>query len=346
MASHRRPTTPSRTRARVSLITAVAATGVALTAQSSSAAPTPTTGQLKAQLDQLNNESDHAVQVYDQVEEQVQGQQQKAALLQDEIARRQAKVNLLMDDVSRIAQSQYAEGAVDPTVQLMLSSDPSEFLDKASAMNQVTSSQVGELDALRSEERTLTKEKSQAEAALQALDASVRQAAAAKAAADAKVKETQKLLNSLTAKQLSAVTGGGNGIVGGHGYGSTANLGNSQPGDSIEAAAFKAAQTRIGDPYLRGGTGPSQFDCSGLMQWAYAQAGYHLGRTTYDQINYGTAVNSTADLQVGDLVFFNGAEHVGMYAGNGIILHAPHTGAYVRYEPMAQIGSIYAMRHI
>ncbi|MEZ0070464.1 cell wall-associated NlpC family hydrolase [Streptacidiphilus sp. MAP12-20] len=346
MASHRRPAAPSRNRARISMITAVAATGVALTTQSSSAAPTPTTGQLKAQLDQLNNQADKAVQAYDQVQERAQGLEQKAALLQDQISRHQAKVNELIASVSSIAQSQYENGSVDPTVQLMLTADPGQYLDKASAMDQVTGSQLAQLDALRSEEQTLSKEKAQAEAALQALDATTREAAAAKAAADEKVKKTQQLLNSLTARQLSAVTGGGGGISGGHGYGSTANLGNAQPGDSIEAAAFRAAQSRIGDPYLRGATGPHEFDCSGLMMWSYAQAGYQLGRTTWDQVNYGTPVTSTANLQVGDLVFFNGGEHVGMYAGNGIILHAPHTGAYVRYEPMAQIGSIYAMRHI
>jgi cell wall-associated NlpC family hydrolase len=99
-------------------------------------------------------------------------------------------------------------------------------------------------------------------------------------------------------------------------------------------------------PYVYGATGPDSFDCSGLTQWAYAQAGVSLGRTTYDQINDGTPVASTADLQVGDLVFFNSDSHVGIYAGNGMVLHAPHTGTVVKYERMDWIGSIYAMRHI
>ncbi|WP_042458663.1 C40 family peptidase, partial [Streptacidiphilus jiangxiensis] len=122
--------------------------------------------------------------------------------------------------------------------------------------------------------------------------------------------------------------------------------GSSKAGDSVEAAAFAAAQTRLGLPYVYGATGPDSFDCSGLMQWAYAQAGVSLGRTTYDQINDGTPVNSTADLQVGDLIFFNNDSHVGMYAGNGMVLHAPHTGTVVKYERLDWIGSIYAMRHL
>jgi cell wall-associated NlpC family hydrolase len=113
----------------------------------------------------------------------------------------------------------------------------------------------------------------------------------------------------------------------------------------VEAAAFAAAQTKLGDAYVYGATGPNTFDCSGLTQWAYAQAGVSIGRTTYDQINAGTAV-SRANLQVGDLVFFNGDSHVGIYAGNNTVLHAPHTGTVVKYESIDTIGSIYAMRHI
>ncbi|WP_042389511.1 C40 family peptidase, partial [Streptacidiphilus melanogenes] len=103
---------------------------------------------------------------------------------------------------------------------------------------------------------------------------------------------------------------------------------------------------KIGSPYHFGYKGPSEFDCSGLMMWAYAQAGYQLGPDTYAQLNDGTPVASVSDLRVGDLVFFNGGEHVGMWAGNGIILHAPHTGAVVRFESITTIGTIYAMRHI
>ena len=120
---------------------------------------------------------------------------------------------------------------------------------------------------------------------------------------------------------------------------------SAKAGDSVEATAFAAAQTKLGDAYVYGATGPNTFDCSGLTQWAYAQAGVAIGRTTYDQIDAGTAV-TRANLQVGDLVFFNGDSHVGIYAGNNTVLHAPHTGTVVKYESIDTIGTIYAMRHI
>ncbi|MCZ9340199.1 C40 family peptidase, partial [Streptomyces sp. TRM76130] len=105
------------------------------------------------------------------------------------------------------------------------------------------------------------------------------------------------------------------------------------------AAAFSAAQSKIGSPYVYGATGPSSFDCSGLTSWAYAQAGVSIPRTSEAQSQIGTRITSQSDLQVGDLVFFfNDLHHVGIYAGNGQVLHAPRTGTVVRYESMSTIG--------
>ena len=90
-----------------------------------------------------------------------------------------------------------------------------------------------------------------------------------------------------------------------------------------------------GKPYERGATGPNSYDCSGLTQAAYHAAGITIGRTTWDQIKDGTRV-SQSDLRPGDLVFFySGISHVGIYIGNGNIVHAPHTGAVVEIAPMS-----------
>ncbi|URZ08029.1 NlpC/P60 family protein [Clostridium felsineum] len=89
------------------------------------------------------------------------------------------------------------------------------------------------------------------------------------------------------------------------------------------------AETFIGVPYVWGGSSPSGFDCSGLVQYCYNHFGVYLPRTTYDQVNCGTTVT---DLQPGDLLFFGPASspyHVAIYAGNGQMVEAPHTGANV-----------------
>jgi peptidoglycan DL-endopeptidase CwlO len=98
------------------------------------------------------------------------------------------------------------------------------------------------------------------------------------------------------------------------------------------ATAVRAALSRLGRPYVWGATGPDQFDCSGLVQWAYAQAGIHLDRTTYQQINDGIPV-SRSQVRPGDLVFPH-AGHVQMAIGNNLVVEAPYSGASVRISPL------------
>lgn len=97
-------------------------------------------------------------------------------------------------------------------------------------------------------------------------------------------------------------------------------------------AAVRAALSRIGRPYVWGATGPDQFDCSGLVQWAYGQAGVHLDRTTYQQINDGVPVPRN-QVKPGDLVFPH-AGHVQMAIGNNLVVEAPYSGASVRISRM------------
>ncbi|MFF0199142.1 NlpC/P60 family protein [Streptomyces sp. NPDC005017] len=97
-----------------------------------------------------------------------------------------------------------------------------------------------------------------------------------------------------------------------------------------KAVAF--ARTQIGKPYVWGATGPDSYDCSGLTGAAWKAAGVTLPRTTWDQVNAGTTVSLT-DARPGDLVFFyDDLSHVGLYIGNGMMIHAPKPGAYVREE--------------
>jgi cell wall-associated NlpC family hydrolase len=98
------------------------------------------------------------------------------------------------------------------------------------------------------------------------------------------------------------------------------------------ALAVRAALSRLGCPYVWGATGPDRFDCSGLMKWAYAQAGVHLDRTTYDQINDGVPV-ARSQVRPGDLVFPH-AGHVQMAIGNGMVVEAPNAGANVQISRM------------
>jgi len=111
------------------------------------------------------------------------------------------------------------------------------------------------------------------------------------------------------------------------------------PASGGAAAAVAAALSRLGRPYVWGATGPDRFDCSGLVQWAYRQAGIDLPRTTYDQIHSGIAVPA-GHIQPGDLVFPH-TGHVQIALGKGMVVEAPHAGANVR---IAHMGDVIAIR--
>lgn len=120
------------------------------------------------------------------------------------------------------------------------------------------------------------------------------------------------------------------GVLGSNSTGSTdgTDTGSSVTGDQI----VDDAKQYLGVPYVWGGTTPSGFDCSGLVQYVYGKEGINLPRLASDQANSGTEV-STADAKPGDLVYFGKpAYHIGIYLGNGMMLDAPHTGAQVRVE--------------
>jgi cell wall-associated NlpC family hydrolase len=101
---------------------------------------------------------------------------------------------------------------------------------------------------------------------------------------------------------------------------------------SQAAAAIAFAEAQLGKPYVWGATGPGSYDCSGLTQAAWASAGVNIPRVTWDQVNTGTTVSRTAAAP-GDLVFFyDDLSHVGLYIGDGMMIHAPKPGDVVKYE--------------
>jgi cell wall-associated NlpC family hydrolase len=124
------------------------------------------------------------------------------------------------------------------------------------------------------------------------------------------------------------------------------------PAPIVAVITFALAQ--LGKPYAFGATGPNAWDCSGLVQGAYASIGVKLPRTTYQQVNSGTPVSSLAHLQPGDLLFIPGSDgtpaapgHVGMYLGDKILIQAPESGQTVKLSSLNQwVGSLAAMRRI
>jgi peptidoglycan DL-endopeptidase CwlO len=134
------------------------------------------------------------------------------------------------------------------------------------------------------------------------------------------------------------------------GLGSLLGAAGSGTGSGPGGAAVAIAQRYLGVPYVYGGTDPAKgLDCSGLVQLVYRQLGVNLPRTTYDQVKVGTPVDPS-NMQPGDLVFSVGDRahvangHVGIYAGNGMYIVAPHTGDVVKLAPVPK--DVTAVRRI
>ncbi|WEH41244.1 NlpC/P60 family protein [Streptomyces sp. NBC_01218] len=337
MASHRRPKHPSR--ARVTVLTATAAAAVALTSQAAHADPKPTKSEVKAKVDKLYEEAEQASEKYKGAKEQQDKLKGQVDAIQDKVAREQDELNALRGELGSIATAQYRSGGIDPSVQLFFSSDPDDFLDQASALDSLTAKQAESLEKIQSKQRTLAQQRKEAQGKLGELTTVRETLGKNKKEAQSKLAAAQHLLNTLTAAERAKIAETEQRAS--RDAGSRVDLGNEAPASGLGAAALQAAATRIGMPYSHSvTTGPNSFDCSGLTQWAYLQAGVQITRTTYSQINQGTHVSQSA-LKPGDLVFFNGNSHVGIYAGGGSVLHAPYPGAYVRYESMGTIGSFY-----
>jgi cell wall-associated NlpC family hydrolase len=186
-------------------------------------------------------------------------------------------------------------------------------LNDGKAKLQTLQSQVkGEIAVLvqKAEEERLAREKAAAQAAFAQM---VQQAQAAAANS-----------GGGTSSGGDVVSGGGGG--GGGGVGAT-----PPPTSGGVSAVINYAYAQLGKPYCYGGAGPDCFDCSGLSMMAWAQAGVYMPHGSYAQQAMFPAV-SMDQLQPGDLVFW--PSHVGIYIGNGSVIHAPHTGTVVQITPI------------
>ncbi|RAJ46959.1 NlpC/P60 family protein [Kitasatospora sp. SolWspMP-SS2h] len=333
MASHRRPKQPSR--ARVTVLTGAAATVVALSAQAGAhAAPAqPSKDEVKAQVDKLTGEMEQATEKYNGAKERADQLRQQAGQLQDQVARSQEQLTELASGLAEVAADEYRQGGVDPSMQLMLSADPDQYLTKASSFNQAAGTQSEILKALKDQQRRLDQQKQETSSILAELDTETRTLNDTKSEVQSKLAESQRLLNQLSAADRAAILADNGGTASrGADRLDVADLPRASSGAAQSAVTTALAQR--GKPYVWGAVGPGSFDCSGLMVYAYAQAGVHLPRTSQEQAHAGSSVGRDwHDAQPGDLVVYNvhGAQdHVAMYIGNGMVVHAPKPGAPVR----------------
>ncbi len=318
-------------------MSAAAAATAALTAVPAAADPgtdrTAGRAELTSRVDALYAEAERATEKYNGARERTAELRDQVTVLQDRTARAQERVNRLHDRLGAMAAAQYRSGGVDPSLALMLSAHPADYLDKAQILNRLGTAHAGRLNSLVDAERVLNKQRREAAGRLARLEESRRAVARHKHAVERKLAAARRLLDALPARDRAEYTRASRGPR----SGSLPEPPELPALSGRSSLAVAAARSAVGAPYVWGASGPSSFDCSGLMQWAYARAGVSLPRTSQAQRYAGRQV-PLSQARPGDLVIYRSdASHVGMYVGNGQVVHAPHPGAQVRYDPVGMM---------
>ncbi len=305
-------------------LTAVAAALALVLPGGSSAAqttaPKPSLSTLVAQAKQLEFQINALSEQYDGLRIQLTRAQSDARIAENAAARGASALSLSQQAVAQLAAENYMNSGLDPTLQALTAGSPGQFLSQASTITELDQSSGAKVNTLSNEVSQALRAKQTADQQVAAVQALQAQMNAKKQAIDAKI----DVINGAAMKQAMAV------------FTQTGNYPDiSIPtANTVGGQALQAALTRRGDPYIWGAAGPGQFDCSGLVVWAYAREGIALPHYTGDLWNSGVHV-ARADLEPGDLVFFfAGISHVGIYVGNGLMVDAPDFGQTVKIEPI------------
>ncbi|MFF5722243.1 C40 family peptidase [[Kitasatospora] papulosa] len=332
MVSHRRPTRPGLDRGvRATVLSAAVATAAAALASApASASPEDTHETAKEAVDRLYTEAERATERYNGALENLGRQRERIVRAQDAAARTQEDVNRLRADLGSMAGAQYRSGGIDPSVALLLSSDPDTFLDRAAALDRAGERRAVTLSKLRRAQRKIAQSRAEAAGALAAMERDRAAVARHKRTVEARLDRARQLLRTLPGTEREDPGRASRSA-------SPVTLTADAAGSARGLAALMAARQALGRPYVWGASGPAGFDCSGLMQWAYAQAGVALPRTSQAQ-RYAGRMVPLSQARPGDLVAYRAdASHIGMYAGNGQVIHAPYPGAPVRYDPVGMM---------
>jgi peptidoglycan DL-endopeptidase CwlO len=312
--------------ARAGAVAAVllAVTALVCTAGTAGAAPAPTISQVRHRLTELRSQQDQAIQLYDQAAQSLVGARRRLVVAQRDVRRAHAQMASVQTQIAQIAAAAYENSYLHLTAfgALLTNSNPQAALSEVPLLQHLSSDQAGELSQVIAAAHRYTAARQDARRTKAAVTALAQQRLNRQQAVAATIATQKKLLARLTAQQRAALR-----LQAARAAGSTtAHYTGPTTTQADKAVAFAYAQ--LGKPYVWGATGPDSYDCSGLVQAAWASAGVAIPRTTYEQWAALPHVPMSA-IQPGDLIFFDGIGHVAIYVGSNMIIDAPQPGEFV-----------------
>ncbi|MGW3664073.1 NlpC/P60 family protein [Streptomyces sp. NPDC005141] len=287
---------------------------------------------VRKKLEKLYHDAAVATDAYNAAEEKAEKQSAEIVDLAREIVKGQAKLDKLKDRAGAAARAQYRGGGLPPGARLWLSDDPQEFLDGAGRVRQGEHATKGLLGEMTRTQQDLEQYEKDASAQWRKLEDNRKAKAEAKKKIKQRISDAEKLESQLEQKEKERLAKleeeaayQAQSVWLSSGVLADIRSEASEQGKK----AVKYATDQIGKPYEWGAEGPKSFDCSGLTSQAWASAGHPIPRTSQEQWKRLKHVD-VKDMRPGDLIiYFDDASHVGMYIGDGAVVHAPRPGRTV-----------------
>ncbi len=265
---------------------------------------------------QAFHEAEAANEQVNQLSVQIKQTKQEISDLSGDIDRQMVGYREQKDALSSAIVQQQMDAPLGPTVNLLGSHNPEEFLDGLGAVQALNSTRADQLEKFGKTAKQLQNRRDQLEDRQTSLAADKKDLAKERNKIRAKYNEAKRKLALLSAAEQAGFNT------------SDTTIGFDISASGRAAKAINFAKSQLGDPYVYGGTGPNGWDCSGLVQGSFRAAGVSLPRVVGPQ--YGATKHiSMGQLQPGDIVFYGDMSHDGIYLGNGKVIHAPHPGRSV-----------------
>jgi cell wall-associated NlpC family hydrolase len=285
---------------------------------------------------------------FNDAQEQLKNAQAQAEAATATLQQAQADLAAAQQHVRGIARSAYTGEGLGEFQAMLSSGSADEFVDRVATLQTIAGHQNEILDAAAAANVTAAQAKATAEKATTAAQAQFDSVTAKQSALESEIAEYQSAFDALSAREQRAAVeaAGGTDRASRDERPAVAPAGPVVASSQAAQIAVDTAMAQRGKPYVWAAAGPDSFDCSGLMAYSYAAAGVGLPHSSRMQSQMGTPV-SRDQLQPGDLVFFySPVSHVGMYIGNGQMVHAPTSGDVVKIADIDSMGGYNSARRI
>ncbi len=306
----------------------IAAGGLSVFAAGAGAAPQPTVDQVQARINQLTSQFDTVSEQFDQASQQLSAAQSRLSQVRVRLGHADAQFQAAQANVAQTAAAAFEDTGATSIAGVLTSGDPSVVLQQGSLLMELSGSQNAETKQLLTDASQLADVEQEMQRTESGIAALKSQLADHKNSLGTLISTEKATLDSLTVPQQETVQSNS---IGANGSSAPQQYTGPTSTQAGQAVAFTYAQ--LGKPYQWGATGPGSFDCSGLVQAAWAAAGVAIPRDTYEQWAALPHI-ATSAIQPGDLLYYDGIGHVAMYVGGGYIIDAPQTGLDVEKIPM------------